>query len=203
MGKKALILYASARPKGEVSVFVNLFKENFKGEIQTQNLFETLSPNSKIYPCLDCGMCSRKSGCAINDGFQNIIGNDADIIVLAAPIYMSNLPAPALALISRFNYLYNNKKHLNIIHDIKPKTGVLILTGGGGACKPLAGQTNEDLPIRQTKYLFKKLNADLQEQNIVLSLKTDTLPTKQDEYNKQKIINIAKSLNKTNYAEKE
>ena len=97
---------------------------------------------------------------------------DYDVVLIASPIYMSNLPAPMLALVSRFNFMYNNKVHLKKQTAFCDKKAVLILVGGGGACKMLMGENNQDNAIKQAQYIFKKINADLKAENIVMSLLT-------------------------------
>lgn len=187
--KKALLLNFSPKTSGQTSVFINLFKQNFDGEIEQFDLF-----NKQVSPCIDCGGCKRVTRCVLNDDFMKILAPNYDVVVVASPLYMSNLPAPAFSLISRFNFLFNNKKHLGLNHKFKSKQAMLILTGGGGACDMLMGESNEDLAIRQAKYIFKKLNAKLDENDIILSLNTDAVPAEKDVYNKNKIIKSAKKL---------
>ena len=187
--KKALILNFSPKSNGETSVFVDLFKQNFDGEVEEANLF-----NSPVRTCIDCGGCKKVNRCILNDEFMKIVDFTGDVLVIASPLYMSNLPAPALSFISRFNYLYNNKKYLKLTKKFKVKQAMLILTGGGGACEMIMGENNEDLAVRQSKYIFKKLNAKLCDDDIVLSLNTDKVSACKDEFNKNKTIKIAKKL---------
>jgi multimeric flavodoxin WrbA len=194
MTNKALILFGSAKENGNTAYLVNLFKQNFNGKIEEINLFESAKAG-RLSPCIDCNYCKQSVGCVIQDDFSKIISDDYNIILLASPIYMSNLTAPFFNIISRFNFEFCNKKHLNKTILQKEKIAVLILAGGGEKSPMIAGKSNEDLPIRQAKYIFKKLNASLNSENIVLSLNTNDLPSCLDESNKIKITEIAKKLN--------
>lgn len=187
--KKALIIFVSPHKTGNTAALVNVFKENFNGEIEQINLFPNLGG---ISPCIDCGGCKKIEGCVINDDFYKITKDDYDVLVIASPIYMSNMPPPFWNLISRLNYTFVNRTHLKQSSTFKEKEGVLILTGGGSACKRLMGETNEEEAIKQTNYVFKKLNAS--PNYMFLSLKTNIVPAEEDENIKQQIEIAAKKL---------
>ena len=189
--KKALIIFVSPHNNGNTAALVEVFKENFEGETKQINLFP---PLGGISPCIDCGGCKRREGCVINDDFNKVISDDYDVVVIASPIYMSNMPPPFWNLISRFNFTFGNKVYLKRIKTFKEKQGVLILTGGGSGCKKLMDKTNEGEAIKQANYVFSKLNARPIYQ--FLSLKTDTIPAKEDEKLKEQIKYAAKQLSK-------
>lgn len=184
---KALIIFGSPRKNGNCNSLVKTFTQNFDGKIDFVYAFPDHN-SAGIAACINCEAC-KKIDCVINDDFSKIICDDYDVIVVASPIYMSNLPGPMLNVISRFNYFYHSGKKLS-----NPKTGVLILTAGGHGVKKLQGETNEDLAIRQAKYIFSKTNASITEENIVLSLKTDIVPANLDKQAQEKIEQIAKKL---------
>ena len=193
--KKALVIFGSPRQNGDTAFFVNLFKQNFDGEITTIDAFGNAKTGAKqITACLDCRGCTKVEGCVIADGLIDTLFAHYDVVVIASPIYMSNLPAPMLALVSRLNFLYNNKKHLNKQPDVCDKKAVLILVGGGGACKMLMGENNQYNAIKQAQYIFKKIGANLQNENIVCSLETDIVSVMKDTQAQNKIIEIAKSI---------
>ncbi len=190
--KKALIIYGSPSLKGNTNALTNVFKENFNGQVSQINLFSTMQ-NEGIAPCNGCNGCNSKKGCVKNDEFDKILKDDYDVLVIACPIYMSNMPGPFWNLMSRFNFTFNNKVHLKQTISFKAKKGVLILVGGGSECKSLMGASNEDNPIRQAKYVCKKLNVDL-ENNIFLSLNTDKVPAINDVDVVERIKESAKRL---------
>ena len=120
--------------------------------------------------------------------------DDFDVFVIASPIFMSNLPGPMINLVRRFNFDYNNHKQLQIKTNFKEKQGVLILLGGGGACKPLQGQSNEDNPFRQAQFVFKKTNSILLKENVVLCLNADKQKVEENEEIIQKVKRIAQNV---------
>lgn len=193
--KKALVIFGSPRQNGDTAFLTNLFVQNFDGQVTTLDVFGNAKTGTKqITPCLDCRGCEKVEGCVIKDGLVQTLSDAYDVVVIASPIYMSNLPAPMMALVSRLNFLYNNKKHLKKQTAFCDKKAVLILVGGGGACKMLMGETNQDNAIRQAQYIFKKIGANLDDDNIVMSLQTDEISARYDTQAQNKIINIAKSF---------
>ena len=187
---KCLIINGSPKAKGNTAKIIEVFSKNYDGEIDVVNPFKNVSP------CLDCGYCMRDKKCCIKDDFSKLLLNDYETIVIASPIYMSNLPGPMLSLISRFNFLYKNKICLNYKHSFKPKRGVLFLVGGGSAPEMLKGEFNESHPIAQAKYLLKKLNATLKNEDMVLCLNTDDMSIDDNLTLQNKVAEIAKSCNK-------
>ncbi|MBO5345162.1 MAG: flavodoxin family protein [Clostridia bacterium] len=193
--KKALVIFGSPRQNGDTAFLTNLFVQNFDGQVTTLDVFGNPKTGTKqITPCLDCRGCEKVEGCVIQDGLMQTLKGNYDVVVIASPIFMSNLPAPMMALVTRLNFLYNNKKHLKKQTAFCDKKAVLILVGGGGACKMLMGETNQDNAIKQAQYIFKKIGATLSDDNVVMSLKTDEIPVLQDAQAQNKIINIAKSF---------
>lgn len=85
--------------------------------------------NKNIKFCLGCNACANKFGslCVLNDFITNEVYKkmlEADKIVLASPLYMSNITGLLKTLIDRFNPFYNNSL-------FKGKKIYLILTGQG------------------------------------------------------------------------
>lgn len=190
---KILVLDCSPKATGNTAYLINTFLENTNAEVTRIKLFPSFTSDKGVMPCIDCGGCHKCLGCVINDEFRLITKDVYDVVLIASPIYMSNLPGPLFNVISRFNYIFNNKQHLNIEHKYKSKRAILFLIGGGNACNKLKGESNEDLPIRQSKYIFGKLNADLVEDDMVLCLNTDSEPLLENKAVINKVIDIAKS----------
>ncbi len=184
---KALIIFGSPRKTGDTANLLKTFLNNFEGEVDFVNAFPNAS-NNGVSACINCVAC-KHADCVIKDDFFKILKDDYDILVVASPIYMSNLPGPMLNVISRFNYFFHSGKKLT-----KQKLGVLILTGGGHGAKRMQGKTNEDLAIRQAEFIFAKTNASFYEENMVLSLNTDKTPAKYDYLAQQKIKQIVQNL---------
>ncbi len=187
---KALIIFGSPKKNGNCASLVKTFIDNFNGEVDFVYAFPNIKNEGGVAACLNCTAC-KVADCVIDDDFKKITKDDYQIVVIASPIYMSNLPGPMFNIISRLNYFYNSKKTLTT-----PKSAVLILTAGGTNCKPLQGKDAVDLPIKQSKFIFNSIRAKLAEDNIVLSLKTDVLPAKLDNLAQEKIKDIALNITK-------
>lgn len=192
---KVLILYASPHLNGNTSLLLKEFEKYFKGECETIFLCPHLS-NSPLQICIDCGGCKSQKGCIINDDFNKVIKDDYDVIVIASPIYMSNLPAQMFNVINRLNFTYYNRKYLGITNQFKPKIGVVLLTGGGEKCSLLYENSNVYLPLKQCKYIFKKLNASFDEENLVIAENTNEVSVNQNLTALKKVKDIAIKLNK-------
>jgi len=190
---KILVLDCSPKTTGNTAYLINTFLENTNAEVTKIKLFLSSTTDKGVMPCVDCGGCHKCLGCVINDEFRLITKDIYDVVLIASPIYMSNLPGPLFNVISRFNYIFNNKLHLNIEHNYNAKRAILFLIGGGSACNKLKGESNEDLPIKQAQYIFGKLNAKLCEDDMVLCLNTDSEPLLENKEVINKVIDIAKS----------
>lgn len=182
---KTLIINGSPRRNGDTFALLTELKKQLNGEIA-----EVSAYYDKIKPCIDCRLCWNEKGCVIKDDMSKIYADDFDIVVIASPLYMSNLTGPLVSLASRFQAYYAAKRFLPDEITIKSKTAVLILVGGGdGGPEPA---------IILSKWMFKKMKAKLEFENVVLSLHTDELPAKDDLYAINKINDIALRLNQNN-----
>lgn len=101
MGKKVLILSGSPRKNGNSDILCNEF---MKGAVESGNEVEKIRVSEKkidfctgCYACRDTGVCAIKDDMA--DVMQKII--DADVIVLASPVYFYSIDAQLKALIDR------------------------------------------------------------------------------------------------------
>lgn len=181
---KTLIINASPRKCGHTASLVSLLKTRLQGEIIEIWVFY-----DKISPCVDCRKCWVEKGCAIKDDMAKIYADDFDVIIIATPIHMSNLPGPLISLASRFQAYYAAKHFLHDPFPVREKRGILIMVGGGDG--------NTDCAIASAKVIFRILKADLKNENTVLSLKTDVLAATNDADAVRKINEIACRLNGT------
>ena len=114
--------------------------------------------------------------------------DDYDIIVVASPVYMYNVTPPLFSIVTRLNMKWCNKYFLKKEYDSKRKKGILILTGGGSG-KP-------DNAIDSARIVFQILNAEFNiNDNYIYSLKTNTIPAKDDKNIIELIDKAVKSLN--------
>ena len=182
---KTLIINGSPRKNGDTVALLSEFKKQIHGEVS-----EISAYYDKIQPCKDCRLCQKQKGCAIKDDMSKIYADDFDIVVIASPLYMSNLTGPLMSLASRFQAYYAAKHFLKDEITVRKKTAVLILVGGGdGGPEPA---------ITLSKWMFKNMNANFSDENVVLSLHTDNLPAKDDLSAISRIDEIALQLNQIN-----
>ena len=82
-----------------------------------------------IHPCIGCGSCEDKGICVFKDDMQKLYEHiaDADIIILASPIYFYGLTAQTKACIDRCQALWSKKYILKEPISTKPnRKGYLI-----------------------------------------------------------------------------
>ncbi|MBE5787633.1 MAG: flavodoxin family protein [Clostridiales bacterium] len=166
---RTLIFDGSPRRKGDTAALIAAFAENLSGEYTVIRAYEC----RHISPCIDCRGCWKHPGCVIRDGMQEVYGliAESDCIVIASPIYYSGLTGPLLSLLSRLQAVYCAKRFQGVSLIEKPKTGVILLAGGGNG--------GPDPAVQTAKMLLAAMNA----QGIlppIMSLNTDQIPAKGD-----------------------
>lgn len=102
MDKKVLILSGSPRKDGNSDLLCDAF---MRGAIESGNTVEKIRvANKKIAPCSGCYYCSSHNGeCAHKDDMAEILQKmiDADVLVLASPVYFYSIDAQLKAVIDR------------------------------------------------------------------------------------------------------
>lgn len=102
MSKKVLILSGSPRKNGNSDLLCDEF---MRGALDNGNEVEKIRvAEKKINYCRACYYCSKNNGvCCINDDMADILQKmiDADVIVLASPVYFYSIDAQLKALIDR------------------------------------------------------------------------------------------------------
>ena len=148
---KTLIFNGSPRKNGDTKSLINILIENLEGEIKTVDCYY-----ENISPCLDCRYCFKNKGCCIKDEMQEIYeyALNCDNVIIASPVYFSEVTGKLLDVMSRFQCFYTASKFLKDPYKIKPKKGGVILVGGGDGSPEKAEST--------AKTLLKcmKVNAD-------------------------------------------
>ena len=106
--KKVLILEGSARPNGNSCILSNEFA---RGAEEAGHSVEKIQiSRKKLSGCLGCNACYRNGGtCVQKDDMEEIRAKmlDADIIVLASPIYFYSMTAQMKTVIDRTYAFYN------------------------------------------------------------------------------------------------
>lgn len=113
--KKILILSASPRKAGNSDLLCDQF---MKGAVESGNQAEKIFlRNKKINYCVGCGMCvGRKGSCSQQDDMQEIAQKmiEADVLVLATPVYFYTMDAQMKTLIDRCCAFYTAMKQKEI-----------------------------------------------------------------------------------------
>jgi Multimeric flavodoxin WrbA len=179
---KTVIFNGSPRKNGDTSFLIEKFKDSLLGETKIVRTY-----CSEIRPCADCRYCWKTVGCCIDDEMQPIYEElkVADCIIIASPLYFSELSGSLLNVLSRLQTFYASKRFLNMQQLEKPKVGALILCGGGDGDFRKAEETAQTL--------FNFMNA--KKCGTIYSLNTDTLPSKDDVEAIRQIESLAKYIN--------
>ncbi|MGE4588857.1 MAG: flavodoxin family protein [Acidaminococcaceae bacterium] len=101
MGKKVLILSSSPRRGGNSDMLCDQF---MLGAQEAGNQTEKIFLKDKnINYCLGCGACQKSGSCVQKDDVAEILDKmvDADVIVMATPVYFYSMSAQMKTLIDR------------------------------------------------------------------------------------------------------
>lgn len=125
---KTLIFNGSPRSKGDTASLLKIFTEHLEGEYRIVNAYRC-----GIRPCIDCRFCWKNEGCSIQDEMQEIYEylKDCDNVLIASPLYFSELTGPLLSVGSRLQTYYCARCIRRQSTGLKPKRGAVILVGGG------------------------------------------------------------------------
>lgn len=125
---KTLILNGSPRINGDTVSLIKIVTKNITGEYKLINAYRC-----GIMPCVDCRYCWKNNGCAVNDEMQEIYDyiQECDNILIASPIYFSELTGKLLDVGSRLQTYFCARFFRKEEPVVKPKKGAVILVGGG------------------------------------------------------------------------
>ena len=123
--------------------------------------------------CRNCGYCKHKSGCAIDDRMTEVYRYfcECDNLVIASPVWFMTLTGDAINIASRF------QTYWEAVHErgekLKPKRGVIILTGG---------IDGSELPaVKAARAVFVTAGVSVPEAAVVKTMNTDKVAAKDDE----------------------
>ena len=127
---KTLVLNGSPRKNGDTVSLINVVSDSLEGDIRKVDTYFT---ETEISPCIDCRYCRDKEGCAIHDGMDAVYAyiQECDNILVASPIYFSELTGRLLDFGSRLQTYYSARFFQHRVPIAKPKRGAVILVGGG------------------------------------------------------------------------
>ncbi|MCI8331832.1 MAG: flavodoxin family protein [Clostridiales bacterium] len=167
--KKTLILNGSPRLHGDTVSLIHYLTDRLAGAYKIVDAYRCA-----VSPCIDCRFCWTHEGCAIQDEMQILYREiqESDHIVIASPIYFSELTGKLLDVASRLQTFYCSRTFRNIEPIAKTKKGAVVLVGGGDGAADKAYKTACIL-LRQMKCesIFP----------LILSHHTNERPALQDE----------------------
>lgn len=181
---KTLIFNGSPRQKGDTAGLLKIFTEHLEGDYKLVNAYRC-----KISPCVDCRYCWKEEGCCIQDEMQEVYAyiQECDHILIASPIYFSELTGPLLSVGSRLQTYFSARRFRKTVPIAKKKTGAVLLVGGGDG--------SPDRAFATAKVLLHDMNAgDILP--LIVSHNTDTLPAVEDEKTVEAVKQLAGIFNK-------
>lgn len=178
-----LIINGSPRKNGDTVSLITELRDHLSGEVK---VIDTYSAN--ISPCTDCRYCWENENCSINDKMSDVFNDidEADNIVIASPIYFSELAGSLLNFASRLQYLWVSKNFRKVqVLQKKQRNGFVILVGGGDG--------NTDKALSTAKCLLSHMAAIFAD--YVVSHNTNTIPARNDDNAIRGIQEIAEKMN--------
>lgn len=165
---KTLIFNGSPRPEGDTAGLLRLLTPRLPGEVLRVDAYRC-----GVSPCVDCRFCWTHPGCAIQDEMQEIyeIIRSCDGIIIASPVYFSELPGKLLDVASRLQTFFCARAFRGETPIPKAKRGAVILVGGGDGSMDRAHAT--------ARILLHQMNCD-QIHPLVSSHATNRRPAAED-----------------------
>ncbi|MFC1669746.1 NAD(P)H-dependent oxidoreductase [Spirochaetota bacterium] len=107
-------LQGSPRKNGNTSILLSAFMDEAKKLGAQTRVIDV--EDREIKPCIECLACDETGFCSIKDNMDSInpLLWQADLIILAAPMFFYNVPAKCKALIDRSQTMWARKYRLKI-----------------------------------------------------------------------------------------
>jgi multimeric flavodoxin WrbA len=154
---KVLGIFGSPRKGGNTEL---LLGEMLKGAAAEGAQVEEIRLREfKITPCTECLCCFKDGTCVVGDDMQSIYPRliEADIIILASPVFFYGITGWAKAMVDRCQALWSRRY---VLHDPslggegKKRKGFFISVGG------TKGQRMFEGAILTVKYFFDAFNTE-------------------------------------------
>lgn len=134
-------IQGSPRKNGNTQDLLSMFMDQTeKSGARTQTL---VVREMDIQPCRELIVCEKKGFCPIKDDMETRIYpllKQADLIVLASPVFFYNVPAQLKALIDRCQMFWGRKYRLELKEpNAGNRQGFLLACGGSGGKKLFDG----------------------------------------------------------------
>jgi multimeric flavodoxin WrbA len=181
---KTLIISGSPRKNGDSMTLVNEMIKYLDGQVRVIHTY-----NNNISPCVDCRYCWHNKGCSINDEMQELyqLLNEVDNVIIASPLYFSELTGQLLSFASRLQLFYVSRCiRKDTDFKLKKKNGVLVISAGGDT-------RDYERSERTANIIFYQMNTTLI--GSVSTIHTNDTPAKNDIEALDKSRELALKLN--------
>jgi multimeric flavodoxin WrbA len=129
---RVLALLGSPRINRNTDILLGKVIEGLKGHNNKIKKYELVK--LRINPCIGCYSCGEKGYCIYNDDMNSLYRefDEADIIILASPLYFNSVSSISKLMIDRCHALWASKFILKkpMINTQKNRIGLLICTAG-------------------------------------------------------------------------
>lgn len=181
---QTLVINGSPRKNGDTMTLVNEMLKHLSGEAIVIHAYY-----AGISPCMDCRHCWQHAGCCIDDSMQQVYSllDEVDNVILASPVYFSELTGQLLGFASRLQTYYA-ATHMRGDNSfrLKAKNGALVLAAGG--------DTKDYTRVEKTAaILFRLMN--VKSIGTVSTTNTNEVPALQDEAAMKQARDAALQLN--------
>lgn len=165
---QTLIFNGSPRPDGDTAALIGAFASALRGRIDVVDCYA-----ADIRPCVDCRACAGSFACAVRDDMQSVYARliEADNVVVASPVYFSELTGRLLDVMSRLQPGFYARRRGEAGFAGKARRGGILLAGGGSGSPEPA--------IATARRLLRAVNC-VQIDPPAASLHTDVLPAARD-----------------------
>jgi multimeric flavodoxin WrbA len=131
MSKKILIISGSPKKDGNTKALIDWFAEGALSNGAKVDIVDAAFLKHRAVGCLSCRKCqeNEKYGCVIKDDVQKVLEDmiDADVIVMATPLYFFSASAQLKSVFDRMFSLYKWDNKTNAFKTVlKGKTFVLL-----------------------------------------------------------------------------
>lgn len=131
MAKKIIIISGSPKKNGNTATLVKWFEEGARSAKTGIEIINAASLKSRIKGCAACRACQkrREYGCVMDDEVAGVLKKmaEADIIVMATPLYFFSMSAQLKTIFDRMFSLYKWDNEAGTMRTVlKGRTLVLI-----------------------------------------------------------------------------
>ncbi len=164
----------SRNPDGQTAKAVSALLDGAKSAgCETEVVY---LPSMKVERCRQCdadgwGKCRREGACIIEDDLSSIVEkmSGADVLVIATPVYFSDLSESMRAFLDRLRRVSFNEKASYDLEG-KPVVGICVAGGGGGGSPACGAALDRILNIIRFNVvdmeLVRRQNLDMKIQNL-------------------------------------